>query len=137
MKPLTAKQEAFCRALVSEGLTQAEAYRRAYNTQGKPETVQSKASILMADGRVRARVEELRAAAASSAVLTLSDHLRDLERLRDEARGLGAYGPAVTAEVSRGKAAGLYEQRVAVRVPGLDWQALLSAPGQDDEGGVD
>lgn len=131
-KPLTAKQEMFCRVLVAEGLTQADAYRRAYDTTGKPETVQQKASQLMANGRVRARVEELKAQASRHAGLTMASHLRDLERLRDEAAGMGAYGPAVTAEISRGRAAGLYEARATVTVQGLDWKALLGGPGEDE-----
>jgi len=57
---LTPKQEAFCQAIVS-GVTQADAYRKAYSTEKmKPATIQSKASILMAQGKIRARVEQLR-----------------------------------------------------------------------------
>lgn len=131
-KPLTAKQEMFCRVLVAEGLTQADAYRRAYNTKGKPESVQVKASQLMADSRLRLRVEELKAQASKEAGLTMASHLRDLERLRNEAAGMGAYGPAVTAEISRGRAAGLYGARATVTVQGLDWKALLGGPGEDE-----
>lgn len=57
---LTAKQEAFCQAVAS-GKTQADAYRAAYNAgQMKAETIQNKAHVLMKDGEVTARVEELR-----------------------------------------------------------------------------
>ena len=57
---LTPKQEAFAQAIAS-GMTQADAYRSAYNAENmKDATVWSKASVLMADGKVSARVEELR-----------------------------------------------------------------------------
>ena len=57
---LTAKQEAFAQAIAS-GKTQADAYRDAYNAEKmKDATVWSKASVLMADGKVSARVDELR-----------------------------------------------------------------------------
>ena len=57
---LTAKQEAFAQAIAS-GKTQADAYRSAYDAETmKDATVWSKASVLMADGKVAARVEELR-----------------------------------------------------------------------------
>ena len=57
---LTSKQEAFAQAIAS-GKTQADAYRGAYNAEKmKDATVWSKASVLMADGKVAARVEELR-----------------------------------------------------------------------------
>ena len=57
---LTPKQEAFAQAIAS-GMTQADAYRSAYDAENmKDATVWSKASVLMADGKVSARVEELR-----------------------------------------------------------------------------
>lgn len=57
---LTAKQESFAQAIAS-GKTQADAYRLAYNADNmKDATVWSKASVLMADGKVTARVAELR-----------------------------------------------------------------------------
>lgn len=59
---LTAKQEAFAQAIAS-GKTQADAYRLAYDAENmKDETIWSKASVLMADGKVSARVDELRKA---------------------------------------------------------------------------
>ena len=48
--------------------------------------------------------------------LTLSKHLVNLEKLRDSALQNNAFGAAVTAEVSRGKAAGLYIDRKEVLV---------------------
>lgn len=57
---LTAKQEAFCQAIVS-GMSQADAYRAAYNAgKMKPAGVQVNASKLMADTKVALRVETLR-----------------------------------------------------------------------------
>ena len=67
---LTGKQENFAQALAS-GMTQADAYRSAYNASAmKAETIQSKASILMADGKVRARVESLQADLANKSLWT-------------------------------------------------------------------
>ena len=58
---MTPKQEAFAQA-VAAGKNQADAYRHAYNAaNSKPETIYSKASVVMADGKVTARVAELRA----------------------------------------------------------------------------
>tara|TARA_R110002012_G_scaffold168730_1_gene332281 strand:+ start:577 stop:900 length:324 start_codon:yes stop_codon:yes gene_type:complete len=58
-----------------------------------------------------ARVSELRNRAAAKTTLTLAKHLDNLETLRNHAVENGAYGAAVTAEISRGKAAGLYVDR--------------------------
>ncbi len=58
---LTSKQEVFAQAIVS-GKTQADAYRKAFSAgKMKDETIQQAASRLMADSKVTARVEELRA----------------------------------------------------------------------------
>jgi phage terminase small subunit len=65
---LTAKQEAFCQAVVS-GMSQADAYRKAYDAERmKAETIQNKAHILMKNGEVRARVEAIRAPVVERAI---------------------------------------------------------------------
>ena len=57
---LTAKQEAFSQAIAS-GMTQADAYRSAYSAEKMAnKTIWEKASGLMADGKVAARVADLR-----------------------------------------------------------------------------
>lgn len=104
---LTPKKEAFAQAVAS-GMTQADAYRTAYNAENmKPETIASKASILMADGNVRARVDELRAPIAEKAQITLESHLDDLLRLRRMAEDNNDIKAAISAEIARGKAAGI------------------------------
>lgn len=66
---LTAKQEAFCQAMATGGMTQADAYRSAYNAKGmKPETVQVKACILAKDGKVAERIASLKQEVASKAL---------------------------------------------------------------------
>lgn len=56
----SSKQEAFCQAVVS-GMSQADAYRSAYNAEKmKNETIQKRASELIRDGEVKGRLQELR-----------------------------------------------------------------------------
>ena len=75
---LTDKQEKFCRVLVS-GTSQADAYRAAYNAEKmKPETVQRKACELMKDGKVSARVYQLRDELAERSGWTREDSVREL-----------------------------------------------------------
>ena len=108
---LTQKQENFCLSYLETG-NASEAYRRAYNTVGASEkTIWEKASRLLKEGKVRARLEELRTPATESAQITLSQHLSKLEELRELAKEEGKYGPAIQAEIARGKAAGLYVER--------------------------
>jgi phage terminase small subunit len=112
---LTPKQENFCLAYVETG-NASEAYRRVYSVENmKPESVNRKAKELIDDGKVTARIEELRASAREAAKLTLEKHLRDLMKLRDEAQAQGQLSAAINAEIARGKAAGLYVLKAEVQ----------------------
>ena len=110
---LTPKQEAFAIAVAS-GMTQADAYRSAYNVkpETKPEVTQVKASQLMADGKIRVRVEELKKPIIEAAGITLESHLARLEHLGKKAEDAESYTAAISAEVARGKLAQLYTERV-------------------------
>ena len=111
MKRLTQKQESFCLAYIETG-NASEAYRQVYDTgKMKPETINRNAKALMDDSKITARLDELRAPAREAAQLTLEKHLATLADLRDKATENGMYGAAVTAEVARGRAAGLYIER--------------------------
>jgi len=109
---LTPKREAFAQAVAS-GMSQADAYRSAFESgKMKPETIQSAASRLMADYKVSARVEEIRKPAVEKAQITLESHLERLKQLSEKAEQEGQLSAAITAEVSRGKASGLYTEKV-------------------------
>lgn len=77
---LTPKQEAFAKC-VAEGLSQSDAYRSAYNSKAKPETVQANASRLMADSRVSARVSELRQQLAEVSLWSRMDSVMVLSEI--------------------------------------------------------
>jgi len=109
---LTPKQEAFAHAVAS-GKTQADAYRHAFSaTKMKAETVIQSASRLMADRKVAARVAELRKPVADATQMTLAGHLQRLADLSASAEKEGKYSAAVSAEIARGKASGLYVESV-------------------------
>jgi phage terminase small subunit len=68
---ITPKQEAFCLAYIDTG-NASEAYRRAYcAAKMKMETVNRKAFDLLQNGKITARVDELRAAVTEKAVKKL------------------------------------------------------------------
>ena len=115
---LTPKQEAFAKNVAS-GMSQAEAYRNSYNTKDvKQSTVQENASRLMANSKVAARVEELRAVGAEKAAYTLADHLERLAELGRGAEAEGKFDAAIKAEEIRGKAAGFHTAKVDVTTKG-------------------
>lgn len=106
---LTPKMEAFCLHLARTG-NASEAYREAYNAERmKPETVSRTAAELVADPRIAARLSQLRSDARKRSGITLAEHLVSLQSLREEARRARQYGPAVSAEMARGKVSGLYD----------------------------
>ncbi len=108
MSTLTAKQEAFCQKYVETG-NASEAYRQTYDAGGmKPTSVNRKAKELLDNGKIAARLAELREPAAKKARVTLEGHLEDLRKLRDLAKKKGQFSAAITAEVARGKASGVH-----------------------------
>lgn len=114
---LTPKQEAFAQAVAS-GMNQSDAYRQVYKMREgtKPESVNQAASRVMADVKVTSRVAELREPAVKNAQLTLETHLSDLQKLRNMAVKKEQYSAAISAEIARGKAAGLYTEKVDATV---------------------
>lgn len=112
---LTPKKEAFAQAVVS-GMSQSDAYRASFNVKAatKPETVNQAASRLMADSNVSARVEELRVPVVKAAQITLASHLERLRSLSEAAESSNQFSAAITAEVARGKASGLYVEKTEV-----------------------
>ena len=111
---LIPNQEAFCLAYLETG-NASEAYRRAYNAENmKPETVNRRAKELIDNGKIAARLTALQGEAAEKSKLTLESHLEKLRELRDAAADFGQFSAAIRAEIARGKAAGLYTEKVTL-----------------------
>jgi len=80
-KPLTAKQEAFAQA-VADGMTQSDAYRKAYDTKTKSDkSVNEVSSQLMANLKVASRVAELRAKLEAKALWSREDSVNVLKQV--------------------------------------------------------
>ena len=107
---LTANMEAFCVELAKTG-NASEAYRKAYSAERmKPDTIQKRARELQLNGRITVRLAQLREDVRRTSGITLVEHLSTLRELRQEARAAMQYSAAITAEVSRGKVSGLYDE---------------------------
>lgn len=76
---LSPQRERFAQG-IADGLSQADAYRVAYpkSEKWKPETLWSKASALMVDGKVMARVSELKEALAEKQLWKREDSVKVL-----------------------------------------------------------
>lgn len=117
---LTAKQEAFCQAIVS-GMSQADAYRSAYDAgRMKAETVQNKAHVLMKNGEVRVRVEALRAPVVEELRYDLKTAMKEAMEAYEVAKDRGNGGAMVAATTLRAKLYGLLVERKEVRTGPLD-----------------
>ena len=109
---LTAKQEKFAQG-IAEGMTQADAYRASYSADKmKPETVQQSASRLMADRKVAARVDELKAATLNRHRATVDDLIRELEEARSFAKATLQPAAMTSATMGKAKLLGLDKQIV-------------------------
>lgn len=78
---LTEKQEQFVKNII-DGMSQADAYRNAYpNQRMTDKTIWEKASRLMADNKVRARLKELRDQLAKPTIMSAQERLEYLTRV--------------------------------------------------------
>ena len=115
---LTPKQEKFAQN-VAKGMSKKDAAKQAGYSEknaGKAGTVLTSKDNPM----VQKRISELQEKAAEKAELSLGTHLKDLKDIRDGAMRNNAFSAAVTAEVARGKAAGLYVNRSELTVNRVD-----------------
>lgn len=115
---LTDKMEAFALARAS-GIPQADAYRQCYNSKTTNEnSVHRKAYDVEHHPLVQARIAELRKPIVEKVQLTLEKHLQELARLKALAEGKENIPAAIKAEELRGKASGLYVDKVDANVNG-------------------
>lgn len=99
---LTAKQEQFVKNII-DGMSQADAYRSAYDTQRmKDKTVWEKASALMKNDKVTARLKELRDQMMKPSIMSAQERLEYLTRviqgIETETKVEWDDGKAVTCE---------------------------------------
>ena len=109
---LTAKQEAFCLAYIETG-NASEAYRLAYKaSKMKPETINRKAAEVMDNGKITARLAELREPIMQRHNVTVDSLVLELEEARQAA--LSAETPqtsaAVAATMGKAKICGIDKQ---------------------------
>ena len=129
-KKLTQKLEELCIAYIEIG-EKVAAYRKVYKPKStNANSIKSTAFSMFAKPHVMARIAELQAPAAKRAGITLESHLDELARLRNKADEDADYGAAIRAEVARGKAAGLYVEKIDLNMTGALAERLSRAKGR-------
>jgi hypothetical protein len=107
---LTPKQERFCQN-IAKGLSQADAYRDAYNTENmKEETIWSASCRLMNDCKVTARVKELTAEAVKDIKYEVEDCFRETDEILQLAKMTDNLQIMLKAVEQKGKLKGLFKE---------------------------
>ena len=83
MDKLTPKEEMFCTLVAIEGMSQRQAYRKAYDTKASDEVVDVSASRLSKNPKLTLRLQELRTALVSPSI---ADRKERMELWSDIAR---------------------------------------------------
>lgn len=85
---LTSKQEQFCIGIALENLSQAAAYKAAYNCERMSDKVlRNKASAMMKRDDIRVRVAELRAQVVEEAIWSRQDSVEELAAIARAEKG--------------------------------------------------
>ena len=107
MAELTLKQEHFVKAYIETG-NAAEAYRIAYDADKmKAETIHRKASELMNNGKIRARLNELQTEHKERHNMTVDDLIKELDEAREIAKVNGNPTAMISAVMGKAKLLGL------------------------------
>ena len=111
---LTPKQEVFVQGII-KGLSQADAYREAYNTKRMTDkTIHEAASRLVADSKVSARIKELREQMDKETIMSAQKRLEWLtEVIADKDISIG---DKLKAADIMNKMQGEYTQKVQAEV---------------------
>ena len=93
----------------AEGLTSVEAFRRSYNTTTmKPDNIWVRAAEVANHPKVTLWLDHIKREAAERLVdltsYTLEVFMAELEEMRQKSLAAGAYGPATSMTVAKGKA---------------------------------
>lgn len=113
---MTPKREAFAMAYVETG-NASEAYRRAgYSQNASAKTINEEASRLLANPKVSARVDELKAGHAERHGVTVEQISQMLQEDRAFAKECGTPAAAVSATMGLAKLYGHLTDRVDARV---------------------
>ena len=118
-KQLNSKQKKFCREYM-KGQTATQAAIKAGYTKDRKGAKTQGSVLLNHNPVVRNYLIELEMALAERDAVSLESHLSTLHDLREEARDQGQVSAAITAEVHRGKAGGLYIDRREILTANID-----------------
>lgn len=114
-RPLSPRHKKFC-SLYVQGMSGAEAARKSGFTKHKFGAKAQGSALLRRNPLIANHIIDLLRKEVERQNVSMESHLTELSRLRDEAVDSGQISSAISAEISRGKAAGLYIEKKEVTV---------------------
>lgn len=114
-RPLSPRHKKFC-SLYVQGMSGAEAARKSGFTKHKFGAKAQGSALLRRNPLIANHIIDLLKKEIERQNVSMESHLTELSRLRDEAVDSGQISSAISAEISRGKAAGLYIEKKEVTV---------------------
>jgi|TARA_R110000765_G_scaffold87214_2_gene167338 phage terminase small subunit len=118
-QPLNSKQKKFCREYLKGQTATDSAIKAGYTKDRKGAKTQGSV-LLNHNPMVRNYLIDLEITASQKDAISLENHLSTLHDLREEAKDQGQISAAITAEVHRGKAGGLYIDRREILTAKID-----------------
>ena len=103
---MTPKQADFVRLYFELGIA-SEAYKRAYNSHAKPNTLHRKANDLLKHPVIKAEVQTMQAQARERNQVTIDNVVDELEEARQIAKQSGNAAAMVSATLGKAKVLGL------------------------------
>ena len=103
---MTPKQADFVRLYFELGIA-SEAYKRAYNSHAKPNTLHRKANDLLKHPVIKAEVKAMQAQARERNQVTIDNVVDELEEARQIAKQSGNASAMVSATLGKAKVLGL------------------------------
>ena len=116
---LNSKQKKFCKEYLKGQTATDSAIKAGYTKDRKGAKTQGSV-LLNHNPVVRNYLIDLEIAASEKDAVSLENHLSTLHDLREEAKDQGQISAAITAEVHRGKAGGLYIDRREILTAKID-----------------
>ena len=116
---LNSKQKKFCKEYL-KGQTATDAAVKAGYTKDRKGAKTQGSVLLNHNPVVRNYLIDLEISASERDAISLETHLSTLHDLREEAKDQGQISAAITAEVHRGKAGGLYIDRREILTAKID-----------------
>lgn len=122
---LTIKQEAFCQKYILNGGNATQAYKDTYDFNGKQSTAARKAKELIDNGKITARINELRQDRTNEFLYTKEQCFEEYAKEQEAAHNDKQYSAAISAINGKAKLFGLHEDKLTLKTDRDQFEEML------------